>query len=122
MNSTVTNDFKTSIKKWVQIDNKQKDIRLLSSNLKKEKDKLQMYITEYMENNNMQKKNILLNDGKLQYSTSKSTKPISKKYIIDKLTPYFNSKDKATEIADLLYENRETTFKSTIKRLKSKKK
>ena len=119
MNSTVTNDFKTSIKKWVQIDNKQKDIRLLSSSLKKEKDKLQMFITEYMENNNMQKKNILLNDGKLQYSTSKSTKPISKKYIIDKLTPYFNSKDKATEIADLLYENRETTFKSTIKRLKS---
>ena len=122
MNSSVTNDFKTSIKKWVQIDNKQKDIRLLSSNLKKEKDKLQMFITEYMENNNMQKKNILLNDGKLQYSTTKSTKPISKKYIIDKLTPYFNSKDKATEIADLLYENRETTFKSTIKRLKSKKK
>lgn len=122
MNSSVTNDFKTSIKKWVQIDNKQKDIRLLSSSLKKEKDKLQMFITEYMENNNMQKKNILLNDGKLQYSTSKSTKPISKKYIIDKLTPYFNSKDKATEIADLLYENREITYKSTIKRLKSKNK
>ena len=38
------------------------------------------------------------------------------------LAVYFNSKDKATEIADLLYENRETTFKSTIKRLKSKKK
>ena len=122
MNSTVTNDFKTSIKKWVQIDNKQKDIRILSSNLKKEKDKLQMFITEYMENNNMQKKNILFNDGKLQYSTTKSTKPISKKYIIDKLTPYFNSKDKATEIADLLYENREITYKSTIKRLKSKNK
>ena len=121
MNSNISNEFKIAVKKWVEIDNEQKKIRGVSSNLKKEKDKLQIYITHFMETNDMKNKNILINDGKIQYSTSKTTQPISKKYIIEKLTKYYNNSDKAEEIASLLYDNREIRYKSNLKRLKNKK-
>ena len=121
MNNSIVNDeFKLSIKRWVEIDNKLKKVKELTSSLKKDKDKYQEYILDYMSNNNIKNKNILINDGKLSYSETKTTQSISKKYIIDKLTPYFKSKDKATKIADLLYNNREVKFKSSLKRIKSK--
>lgn len=115
---SVSEEFKTSIKKWVELDEKQKKIREISNNLKKEKDKHQEYILDYMSNNNIKNKNILINDGKLCYNESKTSQSISKKYIIDKLTIYFNNKKKAEEIADLLYNNREIKIKSSLKRFK----
>ena len=72
MNSNISDEFKIAIKKWVEIDNEQKKIRGISSNLKKEKDKLQIYITYFMDHNDMKNKNIIINDGKIQYSTSKT--------------------------------------------------
>ena len=119
--SNVSYNFKDSIKKWVKIDNKQKELRKLSSELKKKKDELQMFITEYMEDNNILKKNILISDGKIQYSSSETKQSINKKFIIDKLTVYFNSLEKATEVAEYLYNNRDTITKIGLKRLKSKK-
>ena len=80
-----------------------KKIRTISSDLKQEKDNLQEFITDYMDKNNMKDKNILINDGKLQYSQSKSTQPL-KKYVIDRLTLYFNNSEKAEAIANLLYD------------------
>ena len=118
MSNSVSNEFKLSIKKWVDIDNKQKKLREVSSNLRKDKDKYQEYILDYMSNNNIKNKNILINDGKLCYSETKTTQTITKKYIIDKLTTYFKSSKKANDIADLLYDNREVKKKSVLKRLK----
>ena len=115
--SNVSEEFKLSIKKWVEIDDKQKKVREVASNLRKEKDKYQEYILDYMSGNNMKNKNIIINGGKISYSESKSTQSVSKKYIIDKLTPYFNNAAKAEEIANLLFNNREVKTKSVLKRL-----
>ena len=114
--ANVSEEFKLSIKKWVEIDNKQKKLREISSNLRKDKDKYQEYILDYMSNNNMKDKNIIINSGKISYSESKSTQTITKKYIIEKLTTYFKSDSKAEEIANLLFNNREVKTKSVLKR------
>ena len=116
--SGVSKEFKLSIKKWVEIDNKQKKVRELVNNLKKEKEKYQEYILDYMSGNNITNKKILINDGKLSYIETKTSQTITKKYIIDKLTTYFNNSKKAEEIANLLYDNRETKTKSVLKRYK----
>ena len=120
MNSgNVSNEFKGCIKRWVMIDNKQAKLRKLTSELRKEKDKVQNYILDYMSKNKMNNTNIIISDGKLSYGESKSTQTISRKYIIEKLTKYFKSEDKAEEIADLLYNNREVKSKSVLKRFKN---
>jgi hypothetical protein len=115
---SVSNEFKMSIKKWVELDEKQKKIREVSTKLKKDKDKYQEYILDYMSSNNIKDKNILINDGKLCYGESKTSQTISKKYIIEKLTTYFKNETKAEEIANLLYDNREIKKKSFLKRMK----
>ena len=61
---------------------------------------------DYMSSNNMRNRNILISDGKLSYSESKTTQTINKKYIIEQLTPHLKEK-KAEEVANLLYNNRE---------------
>ena len=118
MTSQINDEFKLSIKRWVEIDNKLKKVKELTSSLKKDKDKYQEYILDYMSNNNIKNKNILINDGKLSYTETKSQQTITKKYIIEKLTDYFKSEKKAKDIASLLYDNREVKFKSSLKRLK----
>ena len=114
--SSVSPEFKVSIKKWVEIDNKQSKLRKLTSELKKEKDKVQDYILDYKSSNNIKDKNILIKDGKLSYVETKTPQSITKKYIISKLTKYFKDEYKALEIAELLYNDREMKTKSVLKR------
>ena len=114
--SGVSDEFKLSIKRWVEIDDKQKKVRELSNTLRKDKQKYQEYILDYMNDKKIKDRNIIINGGQLSYSESKTTQTISKTYIIDKLTTYFNNSKKAEVIADLLYNNREIKLKSVIKR------
>ena len=90
----VSNEFKGCIKRWVMIDNKQVKLRKLTSELRKEKEKVQEYILDYMSKKKMNNTNILINDGKLSYGESKTTQSLSKRYIIEKLTKYFKSHQK----------------------------
>tara|TARA_B110000037_G_scaffold207377_1_gene254280 strand:+ start:764 stop:1120 length:357 start_codon:yes stop_codon:yes gene_type:complete len=116
MTSSVSNEFKLSIKKWVELDNKHKKIKELNSSIKKEKDKYSTYITEYIKNNNLQKKSILIKDGKINYNETKTTQSVTKKYLIEKLTELFKSNQKAEEISNYIYDKRETKTKASIKR------
>ena len=59
MSGQVTNEFKGCVKKWVTIDSKLSKLRKLSSELRKEKEKYQDYILDYMSSNN-EERNILI--------------------------------------------------------------
>ena len=61
------------------------------------------------------------NGGSLKISTIQSVVPVTRQYIVNKLKTFFNSKEKAEEIASYIYDNRETIEKTSMRRYKSKK-
>ena len=118
----MSQELKNAIQKYVEIDNKMNKIKELNKSLKKERDGIDKFILNYMNENNMQNKNIILSDGKLRYVTTKTSESITKKYIQAKLSEFFNNKEKAKEITDYIYDTRNQTESVQLKRSINKKK
>ena len=103
------------IKKWFELD---KEIRELNQKIKektKYKMKLNPYIMKEMKSRNIKKFNT--NTGSsVRYVSHKAPKPVNKQFMIKKLTEYFgNNEHKAKEIAEFLYNNRETYIKQYLR-------
>jgi hypothetical protein len=119
----MSKEFRNAVQKRIEIENKMNKIKELNKSLKNDMENVNKIIINYMDKNNMQNKNIVLNDGKLCYKTTKVNESISKKYILIKLAKYFGgNKDKAKEITDYLYDSRKQTDKVELKRTMDKKK
>jgi len=117
---SISNEFVECIKKYVLLDDQIKETTELLKNIKKQKTKLSAYITKYIEQNNIQTKDINLSDGKIKYYVSKCQASMTKKYIEERLIQYFKDVDKARECVEFLYANREYTEKGSIRRTKYK--
>ena len=121
--SNVSNEFKEAIKKWVELDDKRSEFNQKSNKIKKDMNNIESFILSFMDANNMKEKNILIKDGKLQYNTTNSPETITKKYILEKSTLFFNDEKKAEDFVRFLYDNRSYTEKVSLKRkVNSKKK
>lgn len=116
----VSHIFEENIKKFVTIDNKIKGAQEIIRELKKEKEDAANKILIYIKTNNIEDVPINISGGKIKYSVSKSTAPMSKPYIQQRLTQYFKSESKAKDVVDFLYSDRETKEKETIKRIASR--
>lgn len=116
----VSHGFQENIKKYVMIDNKIKSAQEIIRDLKKEKEGAAENILIYIKTNNIEDVPINISGGKIKYSVSKTTAPMSKQYIQQRLAQYFKSESKAKEVVDFLYNDRETKEKETIKRIKSR--
>ncbi len=74
-----------------------------------------------MDNNGIQNKDINLSDGKLKYFTSKTQSTVNKKFIENSLALYYKGNyQKAKEITDFIFSNREVTEKTVLKRTRKK--
>ena len=114
----ITEDFKNDLKNWLQYDNEEKSIKDNLKNIKDKKIKYEDKILSYMENNNLTNKDIILdNDCKIKYKATNVVKGITKKLIYDKLKRYFNSYEKAEDITNYIYSERESDLKITLRRI-----
>lgn len=121
----VSNNFKDNIKEWISIDNNIMNIEDEIEPLKIKKNKLQKIkkekentILEYMKTNNITNNDIVLNDGKLKYYNSKSTEPISKKLVTEKINEYFkNNKLEGDKLLDYIFNNRDKKIIPVLKRV-----
>ena len=118
---SVSDNFKTNIKHWVDLDNKQKELRKKALQFGKEKDKIQAGIIDYMSANKLEDKDLIISDGKLKYSYSKTSESISKGYIEQKLAIFLKNPQVAKEATEFIYSSRTTKKKATLKRTVSKK-
>ena len=118
----VSDIFKTNIKQWIECDNKQKDLRKKALHYGKEKDKIQSGIIDYMSVNKLEDKELIISDGKLKYSSSKTSEPLSKSYIEQKLTMFLKNPQLAKDATEFLYSSRAIKTKVILKRTVSKKK
>jgi len=121
MSNNISQTFINDIKQWVTLDDQLKQTSKLVKQIRKKKNEVGLEIQEYMEQNEIQDKDINLSDGKIKYYVSKRTCGMSKTYIENSLTLYYNGDaTKAQEVTNYIYANRESTEARTLKRVKNR--
>lgn len=113
--------FVNSVKKYVELDNKLVQIKDITKKINDEKKKININIVKYMKSNNIEKQPINITGGSLAVFESKRAVPVNRDYIQNRLTDYFKSETKASEVTEFIFADRETTITNTIKRYKNRK-
>jgi len=106
--------FKTTAKKYLEIDNEINKYKNLIKLKREQKEKLKIYLLQFMGQNKM--KDLKTPDGKLKYTITKVKKPLNKIIINKTLKEYFLNDEKAEELTTLLYNKRENIEKIDLKR------
>ena len=112
-------DFKEDVKTWLKLDD---DIKTLTDAIKERKSKkteITPKLLDFMEKHNINDLNT--NDGHLKFQKSLRSKPLSKKYLLDRLGFYFKSEMKGEKVVNFIYNNREKSETSNIKRVYPKR-
>jgi len=111
--------LKTNVKIYLEMDDQIKALNKAIIERRKKKNELSEEILVTMkkfEIDNMNTKN-----GKLIYSSTKSTKPLNKSNLISGLNLYFKDEDKATNVSKLVLDSREKVEKVKLRRTINKK-
>lgn len=104
-----------SVKEWVKLDNEMRTLKDELNSRKKRKDSISNSLLESMKEKEID--SFDLKDGKLEYKTRKTKKPISKKMLLNILSQYYNGDpNKANELNNFILSNREESVKETILR------
>ena len=112
-------DFKEDVKLWLKLDD---DIKTLNDAIKERKTKkneITPKLLDFMEKHEINDLNT--NEGHLKFQKSLRSKPLSKKYLMDRLGFYFKNNSKSEKIVNFLYNNREKTETTNLKRIHPKK-
>lgn len=121
--------FKKRVISYIQTTNKIKQvnnqIKTLRQSLKpyeERKRKLTPHIITYLNQNKANSKGLKFHNYKLTAVTSKRTQCISKDYLQQSLTSYFNGdKTKAQNLLDHIYNNRKVTTTQNLRQTELKK-
>lgn len=108
--------FETNIKQWVSIDNQ---IKLLNDNareLREQRSEACNDILQYVETNNLSNATVQISDGKLKFTETKQTAPLSLRYINDCLQRCLTVQLKIDEIMHHIKTSREIKIVNDIKR------
>ena len=100
-----------NIKEWVKLDN---EINTLNTEIKKRKDAkkdLTNNLMEFMKTKEIDCFDI--NNGKIVYTSTKSKKPFTKKYLLETLTTLYG--EQGIKIGTDLLENQDIVIKNNIK-------
>ena len=111
--------LKANVKMYLDMDDQIKALNKAILERRKKKNELSEEILITMkkfEIDNMNTKN-----GKLIYSSTKSTKPLNKSNLISGLNLYFQDEDKAKNVSKIVLDNREKVEKVKLRRTINKK-
>jgi len=111
--------LKSNVKIYLEMDDQIKALNKAIIERRKKKNELSEEILVTMkkfEIDNMNTKN-----GKLIYSSTKSTKPLNKSNLISGLNLYFKDEDKAKNVSKLVLDSREKVDKVKLRRTINKK-
>ena len=108
--------FETYIKQWVSIDNQIKILNDKARELREQRSEAGNDILQYVETNNLSNATVQISDGKLKFSVSKQTAPLSLRYINDCLQRCLDDPQKIDEIMLHIKSSREIKITNDIKR------
>lgn len=116
----VTRAFRDNVLRWVEIDDDIRSIRAKVKELNDEKKQYEENIISYL--NKVDEESIVIKDGKLSKSVSKSQAPLKKENIHKSITELVGDSTKAMAITEHILNNRETTQKIRLSRTKNREK
>ena len=102
------------IKEWIEIDNQQRQIQNEMKEKRERKKMLSNALVDIMKTNEIDSFDI--KGGSLLYKQTKVKAPITKKNLMNILTNYFKSEDKAGKLSEFILENREESIRESIHR------
>lgn len=119
----MSDDLKNNVIGYVQYDNEIAQYKEQIASLKEQmnevierRNEFETSLIRIIETNKLEKKDIIISDGKIKYSQSKTAKPITKKYLEKCFFEFFGNKTKAEELLEKVYGNRDVDVKTSIKR------
>jgi hypothetical protein len=109
------------VKQWVLVDEEMKRQQKVMRETRKKKKDLNTILIGVMKQNEIDCFDT--NNGKIQYSVSKTKKAITKKMLFETLQKYYqDDEEKVNELAAFILESRDESVSETIKRKEGKKK
>lgn len=103
------------IRDWVKTDNEMRTLKSEVSARKKAKDALSARLMNIMKDNEID--SVDINDGRIEYASRKTKKPITKKMLLNILSNYYKGNTSmANEVNNFILSNREEVVKEVIVR------
>ena len=112
----MSSEFERNIQKWVTVDNQLKIINEKAKELRDEKNDLLEDINVYIETNKLTNASIDISDGKLKFTQTKLTQPLTLKFVENCLSNIINDQRQVTQIMKYIKDKREKKDVSEIKR------
>ena len=114
----VSPEFVDTVKKYLAIDDKLREIREKTKTLTNEKKQREEYILNYLQ---AMDENVMdVPDGKLRRNISKTQAPLKKELIQKSLTEIIGDANKAMAMTDHIIKSRPMVERVTLKRTKNK--
>ena len=108
--------FEENIKKWVSLDNQLKTINEKVKKLRDEKNSTEEFIMNYVEEKEIKNATINISDGKLRFTTTKQTSPLTLKYVEECLMKCIGNEGQVKQVMKVIKDSREVKHSSDIKR------
>ena len=112
----MTEQFKEDIKEWVKLDNLHKKYNMELKELRNKKNSFLEKINLNVNNLNLSNSIVKISDGRLKFTNTKYTKPLTLSYIKSTLQRTLKDTEHVDEIIMLLRVNREYILTDDIKR------
>jgi hypothetical protein len=110
-------EFKQLVRKWLELDNFLKKAQEAVREKRKTRDQLSSQIVKFMIKYNIEDLNT--KEGRIRCKVNSVKAPVNQKVIKQKLDDYFgNREEEKNKFLSKIYEERETTEKVSLRRLK----
>ena len=108
--------FENNIKNWVNIDNQIKSLNEKARELREQRNELCEEILSYAGSNNLGNATVEISDGRLRFATSRSTAPLTLRFIQNCLEDVITDTESVGKIMKYIKSKREVRTSSDIKR------
>jgi hypothetical protein len=115
---TISKEFVNAVKRYLEVDDKLREIKEKTKNLNNEKKDKEEFILNYLQS--IDEKVIDVADGKLRRNISKTQAPLKKETIQKALAEIVGDLNKATAMTEQIINSRPTVERVTLKRTKNK--
>ena len=113
--------LKEHIQKLININEEEEKYKKKINDIKNEKEKINEYIINFIETNNIKDKNIIMGDKKINYVNNKISDTVTKKLILERLKIYLKNEEEAINATNFIYSDRNKSDKKFIKIIDIKK-
>lgn len=114
----ISKEFVESVKKYLEVDDKLREIKEKTKDLNTEKKQREEFILNYLQT--IDEKVIDVADGKLRRNISKTQAPLKKETIQKALADIIGDSNKATAMTEQIIKSRPTVERITLKRTKNR--